>query len=76
MPTVSAPFGATTTVNLASYIIDDEGNPITVSLTSTLSGTVSTIPSSIFSLPTATSLLINPPSPGYEGNVYIITVKI
>jgi hypothetical protein len=76
MPTVSAPYGATTTVNIASYIIDDEGNPITVTLTSTFSGAVSSFPTTIFSQPTATTISINPPSPGYEGDAYLITVKI
>jgi hypothetical protein len=76
MPTVSAPFAVTTTVNLASYIIDDEGNPITVTLTSTYSGTVSSFPTPIFSQPTSTTISIYPPSPGYVDEVHVITVKI
>ena len=38
MPTVSAPYSVTTTVNVADYITDDEGNPISVLLTSNYMG--------------------------------------
>jgi hypothetical protein len=67
MPTVSAPVSATTNINIGAYIIDDEANPITVTLTSTYSGVVSTFPTPIFSQPTTTTLLIYPPTSTYYG---------
>lgn len=76
MPTVTAALGVTTTVNIASYIVDDEGNPISVTLTSTLSGVTSTFPSAMFTQPTSTTISINPSSPGNVGETHTITVKI
>lgn len=76
MPDVSAPYGETTTLDLKPYIIDDEANPITVSLKSTFEGAAASIPTGIFSQPTSTSLSIYPPDSSYNGYNYVITVKI
>jgi hypothetical protein len=77
MPDVSAPFGETTIVDLKSYFIDDEANPITVTLTSTFNGGAATsFPTAIFSQPTATTLSINPKDSDFYGETHVITVKI
>jgi hypothetical protein len=76
MPAVTAALSVTTTVNIASYIVDDEGNPISVTLTSTFSGVTSSFPSAMFTQPTSTTISIIPSSPGNVGETHTITVKI
>jgi hypothetical protein len=76
IPTVSAPYAETTTVDLSTYMIDDEANPITVTFTSTSGTTVSSFPTAIFSQPAPTTLSIYPPASVYKGESHEITVKI
>ena len=75
IPTQTVTIGATSSIYFPMYMVDDEGNSISMQITGTLYGFQYTVPYSIFKIPTSGVLYMDAKTATVP-ETHTITVKI